>query len=102
MTFIYKRAQAVAYVMGFEDNGYSDEFSYIANLNTSQISALSGPAALMWEILERPQASEDIVQEVSTIYGVSQETVAGAVISFLDDLLQQGLIEIDKSPEEAS
>lgn len=95
MSALYRRTPHAAYVLGFEHDVIADDASYVANLLTSEIAVLNGPSAVIWEILEGPTTSEDIIAEVTDIYGVPRETVAVSVLSFLDSLEQQGLIQAE-------
>lgn len=96
MTTVYRRSPHIAYIMGYEDSVSSDDASYVANLKTSDIAVLKGPSAVIWEILEQPANSEAIISEIRDIYGVPQETVAPSILSFLDELLRQDLIQRDE------
>lgn len=95
MSIVYMRAPHTAFVMGFESDASPDDASYIANLKTSEIVVLKGPSAVIWEILEQPTGSESLISEIKDIYGVSRETVAPSVLAFLQELREQGLIQLD-------
>lgn len=97
---IYSRAREVAFVMGFEKLGSDDTISYVTNLKTSQTRAFSGPSSLIWEILETPQTSDQLIADVAEIYGVPHETVAEGVLSFLEELVAQGLALPNHEPEQ--
>ena len=100
MSALYQRTPHAAYVLGFEHDVIADDASYVANLLTSEIAVLNGPSAVIWEILEEPTTSEDIIAEVTDIYGVTRETVAVSVLSFLDSLEQQGMIQVEDRSDE--
>lgn len=97
MGAVYSRCPHTAFVMGFESEDATDDASYVANLLTSNIAVLNGPSAVIWEILEKPTTSEDIILEITEIYGVSKETVAASVLDFLYDLKAQGLVEVSEN-----
>lgn len=98
MSSLYQRANHTAFMMGFDDKNPDKDASYIAHLLTSEIAVLRGPSAVIWEILEEPTSSEDIIAEMTDIYGVPRETVAASVLSFLESLEQQGLITRVEAP----
>lgn len=88
---VYKRAEHVGYVVGYESKDISDDETYVANLLTSKIAVLQGPSALIWDLLKEPQTAEGIISEIKEIYGVQGETVEEGVLNFLKSLVEQGL-----------
>ncbi|MFW0182954.1 PqqD family protein [Rothia sp. CCM 9417] len=93
-TMRYSRANHIGFIMGFESGQSADDETYVANLLTSEISVLRGPSALIWEILDSPRSSEEIIADIQDIYGVPRETVADSVLNFLDSLVRQNLLEL--------
>ncbi len=79
--------------MGFECSEPYDDASYLANLLTSEIAVLKGPSTVIWEILDQPASTEEIITEISDVYGLPREAVAESVLVFLDSLLNQGLLQ---------
>lgn len=92
MTEKLYRSPHTAFIIGFERPEPHDDTSYLANLLTSEIAVLKGPSTVIWEILDQPASTEEIVTEISDIYGLPRETIAESVLVFLDSLLNQGLL----------
>ncbi|WP_326503522.1 PqqD family peptide modification chaperone [Rothia nasimurium] len=102
MSIEYRRAPHTAFIMGVDSTVSPDDASYVANLKTSEIAVLQGPSAVIWEILETPINSEDLIAEITDIYQVSHDTVAASVIGFLSSLEAQGLVEVKESAGQES
>lgn len=92
---ILRRTSSAAFVYhsDISDIAHLEESLYIANIETSTIYTLNGVGISIWELLEIPKGSEDIIFEMSTIYGIDQETISESIFAFLDNLKNQGLIE---------
>lgn len=92
---ILRRTSSAAFVYHSDISDIVDleESLYIANIETSNIYTLNGVGKSIWELLEIPRGSEEIIFEMSTIYGIDQETISDSIFSFLDNLKNQGLIE---------
>lgn len=95
------RSPHTAFIMGFESPDSTDDASYLANLLTSEIAVLKGPSTVIWEILEHPTSTEEIITEVTDVYGLPREAVAESVLAFLYSLLSQGLLHRLSGPEES-
>lgn len=93
MTFRRSPSTAFIYHSNISDIADSEESLYIANIETSNIYTLNEVGISIWELLESPLGSDEIVLEISTIYGIDQETISESILAFLSSLKNQGLIE---------
>lgn len=68
------------------------EMLYIANLASSAIYTVQGVGLTIWELLESPLGPDELLSEITDIYGVDRETVAQAVFDFLGTMAERGLL----------
>lgn len=90
---------AFVYHSDISDIAEPEESLYIANIETSNIYTLNGVGISIWELLEAPKGSDEIIFEISAIYGIEQETISESIFAFLDNLKNQGLIEDSEKRE---
>lgn len=65
---------------------------YAARLPSGPIHVFGGSALTIWELLDG-QTAEEVVAEVAAAYGLEPEAVRGDVLTHLDVLRRDGLIE---------
>jgi sulfur transfer complex TusBCD TusB component (DsrH family) len=71
---------------------FADEV-LLAAPRRSEIDQLKGPAADVWDLLDRPRTLADIVEELKKRYGGAPvERVQDDVQALLDDLVARGWI----------
>lgn len=89
---LISRAQATAWHI--EENG-QESVTYVANLTTSEISALTGPSESIWLELETPLGLDELVGVLADFYGEAPETIAPDVEAFVQQLQEMQLLTVD-------
>lgn len=72
----------------------------ILNLASGVYYGLDAVAASIWRLIQTPQKFSAICQAITEEYAVSAEQARADVRGFLDELMQEGLVEL--LPGEAS
>ena len=57
------------------------------------VHLLSGPAAVMWDLLAEARLLDDLIQEMAGLYGRPVDEIAPSVRGCLDDLATRRLVE---------
>jgi hypothetical protein len=66
----------------------------VLSLDTSVYYTLSGSARSIWEMLQEPTSVADIVGRLREHYEVEPERCRDEVLTLLDQLVAEGLVEI--------
>lgn len=75
-----------------EPMGTEEPVSYVATLPDGPPLVLRGSAAVIWQAAVPGGTRDVIVERVTTATGLSAEDVASDVTTFLDDLVERGLL----------
>ena len=67
----------------------------LARAGREQIDVLSGPGAVVWELLAKPRTASELAVELAELYAAPLRTVEPDVRRLLDDLEKRGWIAID-------
>jgi hypothetical protein len=57
-----------------------------------EVTRAEGPAPEIWDLLADPRTADELVDELAARYGVSVEAVRADVMSFVNDLVDRGLV----------
>lgn len=74
-----------------------DDEVVIIDLGTGTYYSLTGAAADVWVRIEGA-TSNDLIEGIMARYGTSRNAAEGAVVPFLDELKNEGLIVADGAP----
>ncbi|MGV3148525.1 PqqD family protein [Rothia sp. 11273D007AR] len=99
MPSVFRRSPVSATATKSSVSDEAQTIFYVANLMTSELSVLEGSSVLIWELLEKPYSLEELLIDVSDIYGVEQELVSPGINDFLEAMQQQGLVVLDEVAE---
>ena len=90
---VYKHAEGVL------SRSYADEV-LLAAPRRNEVDQLSGPAADVWVVLDRPLRIDDIVERLTKLYGAPVERVKDDVQALLDDLVERGWLQVVEDVED--
>jgi len=90
---VYKHAEGVL------SRSYADEV-LLAAPRRNEVDQLSGPAADVWVVLDRPLRIDDIVERLTKLYGAPVERVRDDVQALLDDLVERGWLQVVEDVED--
>ena len=77
-----------------------DGETVLLNTNRGTYQGLSGVGPRVWELIQEPTAVEAVVDTIAAEYDVERERCARDVRSFLGDLVDERLAEIDGAATE--
>jgi hypothetical protein len=83
---LYMRAEDVL------ARSYGDEV-LLAAPRRDVVDQLKGPAADVWEVLDRPRTIEDVVEQLTRLYRAPVERVQDDVQKLLDELVDRGWVQ---------
>jgi hypothetical protein len=66
----------------------------MVNIATSSYYAVSNIAREIWEAIERPKGISDLINDLSATYKVDRSLCEEETLSFLEDLLTEGLLQV--------
>ena len=69
----------------------------ILNMSKNNYVALDAIGRRIWELLEKLQRVEDLCQELSQEYAATPEQIAADVLPFLEELVEEGLVQVEVS-----
>ncbi len=64
----------------------------ILDMHHNVYFGLEAMGKLIWELLQQEQGVDSIVTTIASHYGVSEDVVRRDVMTFIDQLVEQGLI----------
>ncbi|MGH2703129.1 MAG: PqqD family protein [Actinomycetota bacterium] len=65
----------------------------VTTARSTEISSLSGSAALQWRMLDEPRTLDEIVSGLAGVYGVASRAIRSDVEALLDELLRRDLAQ---------
>ena len=87
-------ATLISRTNGFVTASVNNELMML-NVEKGAYYSLDPIAANIWELIEAPVSVETIVQALQARYAVSLEECQADVLTFLEKLLENGMIELD-------
>lgn len=72
-----------------------DNDTYIIHATSGRLYKLIGISTFIWRIIDKRRSVEQIVQRVCDNFEIEREKVVVDILSFLQDLFDQGLISVD-------
>lgn len=66
----------------------------LMNIETGDYLGINGVGTDIWNILNSPLKLEDLINEITKLYDVSEEECTAQVNTFLDSMLQQNMLTI--------
>jgi hypothetical protein len=69
-----------------------DEGTLLAHPESAAFEELSSSGAVIWELLEEPSTTDQLIGRVANLYGTPAETVAHGVTTLLASLMDQGFL----------
>ena len=76
----------------------ADQDLIMVRIATGQYYGLADVARQIWEAIERPKKISDLVDELTADYGVDLSTCKEQTLSFLEDLFDEGLLQVKDEP----
>jgi hypothetical protein len=78
----------------------SDGMAVLLHLQSKLYYSLNGSGAFMWRLLESHEVKTpaELIDRVTHYYEIPQETAQSDVEEFLEDLLQENLLEKVRAP----
>jgi PqqD family protein of HPr-rel-A system len=70
----------------------------VLHTNSGNYFSLDGPAAFIWELLQKPTTDSEIVQAILARYDVDEQSCRADVNELLDQLRKLGLVETVDDP----
>jgi hypothetical protein len=58
-----------------------------------QVHVMTGPAAVLWDLLSEGTALDDLIREIADLYARSADEIAPSLEGCIQDLADRGLVE---------
>ena len=72
----------------------SDTETVMLNIEKNSYYGIDESAREIWDLLGEPRSAADVCNRLLTIFAVDQEVCQRQVLSFLEKLLNEGLIDV--------
>jgi hypothetical protein len=82
-------------------NDLNDSETVMLDVDQGTYYGVTGTGRSIWDLLAEPATPDTIVAALLTEYEVDEDTCRTEVHAFLDDLIEQGLLDVG-DPETAS
>jgi hypothetical protein len=70
----------------------------MVSIATGHYYGISNVAREIWDAIERPKRVSDLVLELTTSYQIDRTSCEGETLSFLETLLDEGLLQVKSEP----
>jgi hypothetical protein len=74
----------------------------MVNIQTSSYYGVSNVAREIWDAIERPKRISDLIDHLTATYNVGRSLCEEETLSFLEDLLSEGLLQVKFKDEPSS
>lgn len=58
-----------------------------------EVHVMSGPAAVMWDLLSEGATLDDLIEEMADLYARSPDEIAPSLEGCMEDLVERGVVE---------
>jgi len=82
-------------------NDLNDTETVMLDVDRGAYFGVTGVGRSIWDLLVEPATADSIVASLLTEYEVDEDTCRAEVHAFLDDLVEQGLVDVG-DPQSAS
>jgi len=79
-------------------NDLNDSETVMLDVDQGLYFGVSNVGKFIWEHLEQPQSISQLVADLMAEYDVEESKCQQEVTAFIDELVAQGLVDVDDSP----
>jgi hypothetical protein len=73
-----------------------DDEKIMMSIAQGQYYSLDPVASRVWELIQKPVMVSDLIDALLLKYDIDRETCEGDVLTFLEDLNEKGILEVDR------
>lgn len=76
----------------------ADQDLVMVSIATGYYYGISNVAREIWDAIERPKRVSDLIQDLTTSYNIDRPLCEEQTLSFLENLLEEGLVQVKDEP----